>query len=103
VKKEYETRRMSNQQRKDRALEALTKYRGEIRSEERIASFAARFVEQERRWNDVRKEPSTDTMLVLLKDSKTNVVSLGYRTTGEGGQIQAEPKGFVRLLWVRIL
>jgi hypothetical protein len=69
---------MPNQERKERAVNALTKYRGRITSEERIASFAARFVEQECAWKDVKKEPPTDTMLVLLKDSKTNIVRLGY-------------------------
>jgi hypothetical protein len=48
------------------------------------------------------KEPPTDTMLVLLKDSKTNVVRLGYRTTGGGWQVQEEPKGFLPLQWMRI-
>jgi hypothetical protein len=50
----------------------------------------------------VRKEPPTDTMLVLLKDSKTNIVRLGYRTTGGGWQIQEEPQGFVPTQWMRI-
>jgi len=42
---------------------------------------------------------------VLLKDSKTNktnVVRLGYRTTGGGWQAQKEPKGFLPLQWMRI-
>jgi hypothetical protein len=95
-------KRMPNQERKERALEALKKYRGRVTSEERIASFAAWFVEQECAWKDVFKEPPTDTMLVLLKDSKTNIVRLGYRTAGGGWQIQEEPKGFVPLQWMRI-
>jgi hypothetical protein len=93
---------MPNQERKERALKALAKYRGEVTSEERIASFAAWFVEQESAWKDVKKEAPTDTMLVLLKDSKTNVVRLGYRTTGGGWQVQEEPTGFVPLQWMRI-
>jgi hypothetical protein len=93
---------MPNQERKERAVNALTKYRGRITSEERIASFAARFVEQECAWKDVKKEPPTDTMLVLLKDSKTNIVRLGYPTAGGGWQIQEAPKGFVPLQWMRI-
>jgi hypothetical protein len=95
-------KRMPNQERKERALEALKKYRGRVTSEERIASFAAWFVEQECAWKDVFKEPPTDTMLVLLKDSKTNIVRLGYRTAGGGWQIQEAPKGFVPLQWMRI-
>jgi hypothetical protein len=55
---------MLNQERKERALEALKKYRGSVTSEERIASFAAWFVEQESAWKDVKKEPPSDTMLV---------------------------------------
>ena len=60
---------MPNQERKERALEALKKYRGRVTSEE-IASFAAWFGEQECAWNDVKRQPPTDTMLVLLKDSE---------------------------------
>jgi hypothetical protein len=60
---------MLNQERKEPALKALKKYRGRVTSEERIASFAAWFVEQECAWKDVFKEPPTDAVLVLLKDS----------------------------------
>jgi hypothetical protein len=93
---------MPNQERKERALEALKKYRGRVTSEERIASFAAWFVEQECAWNDVKRQPPTDTMLVLLKDSKANIVRLGHRTTGGDWQVQDEPKGFLPLQWTRI-
>jgi hypothetical protein len=69
---------MSNQQRKDRALEALTKYRGRItirRENRELRGVVCK--NRECAWNDLRKEAPTDTMLVLLKDSKANVVRLG--------------------------
>ncbi len=70
---------MPDEGRKQRALEAVAKYKGRLTSDERIAAFAAWFAEQEVGWNDTRKEPPTDMMLVLLKDTKLNVVRMGYR------------------------
>ena len=55
--------------RKKRAIEAVSKYRETLTSPERIAAFAVWFAEQEFGWKDVRKEPPTDMMLVLLKDT----------------------------------
>ena len=62
-----------------------------LTSDERIAAFAVWFAEQEFSWKDVRKEPPTDQMLVLLKDAKLNVVRLGYRTGGGGFNVSDQP------------
>jgi hypothetical protein len=43
-----------------------------------------------------------DMALVLLKDSKLNVVRLGYRTSGGGWCINEHPARFVPQLWARI-
>jgi hypothetical protein len=69
---------MLDEARKQRAVEALAKYRETLTSDERIAAFAVWFAEQEFGWKDARKEPPTDMMLVLLKDAKLNVCRLGY-------------------------
>jgi hypothetical protein len=66
-----------DEERKQRAVEAVAKYRDTLTSPERIAAFAVWFAEQEFGWKDVRKEPPTDMMLVLLKDTKLNVCRLG--------------------------
>jgi hypothetical protein len=75
---------MDEEARKQRAVEAVAKYRDTLTSPERIAAFAVWFAEQEFGWKDTRKEPPMDMALVLLKDSKLNVVRLGYRTSGGG-------------------
>ena len=75
---------MPDEARKQRAIDAVTEFRDTLTSPERIAAFAVWFAEQEFGWKDVRKEPPTDQMLVLLKDAKLNVVRLGYRTGGRG-------------------
>ena len=86
---------------KQRAVEAVTKYKGTLTSDERIVAFAVRFAEQEFGWKDARKTPPIDTMLVLLKDSKLNVVRLGYRTS-RGWCVSEQPMRFVPQLWARI-
>ena len=48
---------MPDEGRKQRAVEAVTKYKGTLTSDERIAAFAAWFAEQEFGWKDTRKEP----------------------------------------------
>jgi len=68
----------------------------------RIATFAGWFAEQEYGWKDARKERSTDMMLVLLKDTKLNVVRLGYRTSGGGWSVTDQPMRFVPQVWARI-
>lgn len=73
--------------RKQRAVEAVAKYRDTLTSPERIAAFAVWFSENEFGWKDTRKEPPTDMMLVPLKDTKLNVVRLGYRTGGGGWSV----------------
>jgi hypothetical protein len=88
--------------RKQRAVESVTKYRETLTSPERIAAFAVWFAEQEFGWKDVRKEPPTDMMLVLLKDAKLNVVRLGYRTSGGGWSVSDQPMRFVPQAWARI-
>jgi hypothetical protein len=88
--------------RKQRAIEAVGKYRETLTSDERIAAFAVWFAEQEFGWKDARKEPPTDMMLVLLKDSKLNVVRLGYRTGGGGWSVSEQPMRFVPQVWARI-
>lgn len=93
---------MTDEARKQRAVEAVTKYKGTLTSDERIAAFAVWFAEQEFGWKDARKEPPTDSMLVLLKDSKLNVVRLGYRTSGGGWSVTDQPMRFVPQLWARI-
>lgn len=93
---------MPNPERKERALAAVKKYAGRLESEERIAAFATWFAEEEFAWKDVRKDPPTDMALVLLKDSKLNVVRLGYRTSGGGWQVDNQPMRFVPQLWMRI-
>jgi len=75
---------MPNQERKERALEALKKYRGRVTSEERIASFAAWFVEQECAWKDVRKEPPTDTILVQPRGCE-GLGTMAHRGTSSVG------------------
>jgi hypothetical protein len=87
---------------KQRAIEAVTKYRDTLTSPERIAAFAVWFAEQEFGWKDVRKEPPTDQMLVLLKDTKLNVVRLGYRTGGGGWSVSDQPMRFVPQAWARL-
>ena len=64
---------MLDEARKQRAVEAVRKYKGTLTSDERIAAFAVWFAEQELGWKDARKEPPTDMMLCLLKDTKLNV------------------------------
>jgi hypothetical protein len=91
-----------DEERKHRAVEAVAKYRDTLTSPERIAAFAVWFAEQEFGWKDVRKEPPTDMMLVLLKDSKLNVVRLGYRTSGGGWSVSDQPMRFVPQSWARI-
>ena len=81
--------------RKQRAIECVTKYRDTLTSPERIAAFAVWFAEQEFGWKDVRKEPPTDMMLVLLKDTKLNVVRLGYRTGGGGWSVSDRPMRYL--------
>ena len=49
--------------RKQRAIEAVAKYRETLTSSERIAAFAVWFAEQEFGWKDARKEPPIDMML----------------------------------------
>jgi hypothetical protein len=93
---------MPDSQRKERALQSLAKYRQSLTSDERIAAFAAWFAEEEFGWKDARKHPPTDMMLVLLKDSKLNVVRMGYRTGGGGWSIQEQPARFVPQFWARI-
>jgi hypothetical protein len=70
---------MLDELRKQRAIDAVSKYRDTLTSPERIAAFAVWFAEQEFGWKDVRKEPPTDMMLVLLKDTKLNVCRLGKK------------------------
>jgi hypothetical protein len=48
---------MRDEGRKQRAVEAVTKYKGTLTSDKRIAAFAAWFAEQEFGWKDTRKEP----------------------------------------------
>jgi hypothetical protein len=93
---------MPDSQRKERAFQSLAKYRENLTSDERIAAFAAWFAEEEFGWKDVRKHPPTDMMLVLLKDSKLNVVRLGYRTSGGGWSVSDQPMRFVPQVWARI-
>jgi hypothetical protein len=88
--------------RKQRAIDAVSKYRETLTSPERIAAFAVWFAEQEFGWKDTRKEPQTDMMLVLLKDTKLNVVRLGYRTSGGGWSVTDQPMRFVPQVWARI-
>jgi hypothetical protein len=88
--------------RKNRASEAVAKYRETLTSPERIAAFAVWFAEQEFGWRDCRKEPPTDMTLVLLKDTKLNVVRLGYRTSGGGFNVTDQPMRFVPQVWARI-
>jgi hypothetical protein len=76
---------MLDELRKQRAIEAVAKYRETLTSSERIAAFAVWFAEQEFGWKDVRKEPPMDMALVLLKDSKLNVVRLGYLLAPRAG------------------
>jgi hypothetical protein len=87
--------------RKQRAIDAVSKYRDTLTSPERIAAFAVWLAEQEFGWKDVRKEPPTDMMLVLLKDTKLNVVRLGYRTSGGGWSVSDQPMRFVPQTWAR--
>jgi hypothetical protein len=93
---------MLDEARKQRAIEAVAKYRDTLTSPERIAAFAVWFAEQEFGWMDARKSPPTDMMLCLLKDTKLNVVRLGYRTGGGGWSINEQPARFVPQLWARI-
>ena len=93
---------MSDEARKQRAIDAVAKYRETLTSPERIAAFAVWFSEQEFGWKDIRKEPPTDMMLVLLKDTKLNVVRLGYRTSGGGFSVSDQPMRFVPQVWARI-
>ena len=76
--------------------------KGRLTSDERIAAFAAWFAEQEVGWKDFRKDPPIDMALVLLKDSKLNVVRLGYRTSGGGWCVSDQPMRFVPQVWARI-
>jgi hypothetical protein len=92
---------MPDHDRKERALQSLAKYRESLTSDERIAAFAAWFAEEEFGWKDARKHPPTDMMLELLKDSKLNVVRMGYRTGG-GWSISERPARFVPDLWAHI-
>jgi hypothetical protein len=46
--------------RKQRAIDAVSKYRETLTSSERIAAFAVWFAEQEFGWKDARKEPPMD-------------------------------------------
>jgi hypothetical protein len=92
---------MPDEGRKQRAVEAVSKYKGRLTSDERIAAFACWFAEQEYGWKDTRKDPPIDMALVLLKDSKLNVVRLGYRTSG-GWCVSDQPMRFVPQLWARI-
>ena len=91
-----------DEERKQRAVEAVAKYRDTLTSPERIAAFAVWFAEQEFGWKDVRKEPPTDMMLVLLKDTKLNVCRLGYRTSGGGWSVSDQPMRFLPQAWARI-
>ena len=93
---------MLDEARKQRAVEAVKKYKSTLTSDERIAAFAVWFAEQEFGWKDARKEPPTDMMLVLLKDTKLNVVRLGYRTSGGGWSVSDQPMRFVPQVWARI-
>ena len=93
---------MSDEARKQRAIEAVAKYRETLTSPERVAAFAVWFAEQEFGWKDARKEPPTDMMLCLLKDAKLNVVRLGYRTGGGGWSVSDQPMRFVPQFWTRI-
>jgi hypothetical protein len=93
---------MLDELRKQRAIDAVSKYRETLTSPERIAAFAVWFAEQEFGWKDTRKEPPTDMALVLLKDSKLNVVRLGYRTSGGGWSVSDQPMRFVPQSWARI-
>jgi hypothetical protein len=88
--------------RKQRAVEAVTKYRETLTSPERIAAFAVWFAEREFGWKDTKKEPPIDMMLVLLKDAKLNVVRLGYRTSGGSWSVSDQPMRFVPQFWARI-
>jgi hypothetical protein len=83
-------------------IEAVTKYRDTLTSPERIAAFAVWFAEQEFGWKDTRKEPPMDMALVLLKDSKLNVVRLGYRTSGGGWSVSDQLMRFVPQAWARL-
>jgi hypothetical protein len=51
---------------------------------------------------DARKQPPTDMMLCLLKDTKLNVVRLGYRTSGGGWCVTDQTMRFVPQVWARI-
>ena len=93
---------MLDELRKQRAVEAVTKYRDTLTSPERIAAFAVWFAEQVFGWKDARKDPPTDQMLVLLKDTKLNVVRLGYRTGGGGWSVSDQPMRFVPQAWARL-
>jgi hypothetical protein len=93
---------MLDEARKQRAVEAVKKYKGTLTSDERIAAFAVWFAEQEFGWKDARKEPPTDMMLVMLKDTKLNVVRLGYRAGGGGWSVSDQPMRFVPQFWARL-
>jgi hypothetical protein len=93
---------MLDELRKERAIDAVSKYRDTLTSPERIAAFAVWFAEQEFGWKDTRKEPPTDMMLCLLKDTKLNVCRLGYRTSGGGWSVSDQPMRFVPQAWARI-
>jgi hypothetical protein len=93
---------MLDEARKQRAIDSVAKYRETLTSPERIAAFAVWIAELEFGWKDARKEPPTDMMLVLLKDTKLNVVRLGYRTGGGGWSVSDQPRRFVPQVWARI-
>ena len=63
-------------------LEKLEKYKGKVTSEDRIAQFAAWFAEQEHAWKPITDKEPVQSALVLLKDTKRNIVHLGWRTIG---------------------
>ena len=87
---------MADEARKQRAVEAVTKYKGTLTSDERIAAFAVWFAAQEFGWKDTHRDPPTDRMLGLLKDTNLNVVRLGYRPGGGGwgvsGVVEADAR-----------
>ena len=91
---------MPDEGRKQRAVEAVTKYKGTLTSDERIAALAARFAAQEFGWTDARTTPPIDTMLVLLKDSTLTVVRFGFRTSSGGCAID-QPLRVARRVWAR--
>jgi hypothetical protein len=93
---------MMDEARKQRAIDGVTKYRETLTSPERIAAFAVWFAETEFGWKDARKQPPSDMMLVLLKDTKLNFVRLGYRTSGGGWCVSDQPMRFVPQVWARI-